>query len=144
MSTLNDVNGENIMFTKGAADVLVDRMNCTHEEKEQIKAQVSELSAQGLRILCFASKKYNVSEITTEDEYGLDFIGLIAMMDRREQSQSRLSPNVNGRYKPVTITGDHIVTASAIAKEIGSLMISQRLLKARLLTDIQTKSLSAL
>lgn len=81
MSTLNVVNGENIMFTKGATDVLVDRMTCSHETKEQIKAQVSELSAQGLRILCFASKKYNAAKITIDDEYDLDFIGLIAMMD---------------------------------------------------------------
>ena len=122
MSTLNDVNGENIMFTKGAADVLVDRMNCTHEEKEQIKAQVSELSAQGLRILCFASKKYNVSEITTEDEYGLDFIGLIAMMDPpRAESKQAVAECKTAGIKPVMITGDHIVTASAIAKEIGIL-----------------------
>ncbi len=122
MSTLNVVNGENIMFTKGATDVLVDRMTCSHETKEQIKAQVSELSAQGLRILCFASKKYNAAKITIDDEYDLDFIGLIAMMDPpRAESKQAVEECKMAGIKPVMITGDHIVTASAIAKEIGIL-----------------------
>ena len=122
MSTLNVVNGENIMYTKGAADVLIGRMNCTHEEKEQIKAQVEELSKQGLRILCFASKKYNSNEICLEDEYGLDFMGLIAMMDPpRVESAQAVAECKQAGIKPVMITGDHVVTASAIAKEIGIL-----------------------
>ena len=122
MSTLNVVNGENIMYTKGAADVLIGRMNCTHEEKEQIKAQVDELSKQGLRILCFASKKYNANELCLEDEYGLDFMGLIAMMDPpRVESAQAVAECKQAGIKPVMITGDHVVTASAIAKEIGIL-----------------------
>ena len=122
MSTLNVVNGENIMFTKGAADVLIGRMNCTHEEKEQIKAQVEELSKQGLRILCFASKKYNANELSLDDEYGLDFMGLIAMMDPpRVESAQAVAECKQAGIKPVMITGDHVVTASAIAKEIGIL-----------------------
>lgn len=122
MSTLNVVNGENIMFTKGAADVLIGRMNCTHEEKEQIKAQVEELSKQGLRILCFASKKYNANELSLDDEYALDFMGLIAMMDPpRVESAQAVAECKQAGIKPVMITGDHVVTASAIAKEIGIL-----------------------
>ena len=122
MSTLNVVNGENIMYTKGAADVLVERMNITHEQKEQIRAQVEELSSQGLRILCFACKKYNAAEITAEDEYGLEYMGLIAMMDPpRAESKQAVAECKAAGIKPVMITGDHVVTASAIAKEIGIL-----------------------
>lgn len=122
MSTLNVVNGENIMYTKGAADVLVERMTCSHQEAEQIKAQVEELSAQGLRVLCFACKKLNASEITVDDEYGLEHIGLIAMMDPpRAESKQAVEECKAAGIKPVMITGDHIVTASAIAKEIGIL-----------------------
>lgn len=122
MSTLNVVNGENIMYTKGAADVLVERMTCTHQQAEQIKAQVEELSAQGLRVLCFACKKLNASEITVDDEYGLEHIGLIAMMDPpRAESKQAVEECKAAGIKPVMITGDHIVTASAIAKEIGIL-----------------------
>ncbi|MBR1764764.1 MAG: cation-translocating P-type ATPase [Ruminococcus sp.] len=122
MSTLNIVNGENIMFTKGAADVLVDRMTCPNETKAQIRAQVEELSSQGLRILCFASKKYNATEIGIEDEYDLDYMGLIAMMDPpRVESKQAVTECKAAGIKPVMITGDHVVTASAIAKEIGIL-----------------------
>ena len=122
MSTLNVVNGENIMYTKGAVDVLVYRMNCSHTEREKIKAQAEELSKQGLRILCFAYKKYNNSEINVEDEYELNFLGLIAMMDPpRVESAQAVAECKQAGIKPVMITGDHIVTASAIAKEIGIL-----------------------
>jgi len=122
MSTLNIVNGENIMFTKGAADVLTERMNITHEQKEQIKAQVAELSSQGLRVLCFAYKKYNAAEIGLDDENGLEYMGLIAMMDPpRAESKQAVTECKAAGIKPVMITGDHVVTASAIAKEIGIL-----------------------
>ena len=122
MSTLNIVNGENVMFTKGAADVLIDRMTCSNETKAQIRAQVDELSSQGLRILCFASKKYNATEITVEDENELNYMGLIAMMDPpRVESKQAVTECKAAGIKPVMITGDHVVTASAIAKEIGIL-----------------------
>ncbi len=122
MSTLNIVNGENIMFTKGAADVLTERMNITHEQKVQIKAQVEELSSQGLRVLCFATKKLNATEIGLEDENSLDYMGLIAMMDPpRVESKQAVAECKAAGIKPVMITGDHVVTASAIAKEIGIL-----------------------
>lgn len=122
MSTLNIVNGENIMYTKGAADVLTERMNISHQQKEQIKAQVEELSSQGLRILCFACKKLNATEITVDDEQGLEYMGLIAMMDPpRAESKQAVAECKAAGIKPVMITGDHVVTASAIAKEIGIL-----------------------
>ncbi len=122
MSTLNVVNGENIMFTKGAADVLTERMNITHEQKVQIRAQVEELSSQGLRVLCFASKRFNATEIGLDDERGLDYMGLIAMMDPpRAESKQAVAECKAAGIKPVMITGDHVVTASAIAKEIGIL-----------------------
>ncbi|MBR6103108.1 MAG: cation-translocating P-type ATPase [Ruminococcus sp.] len=122
MSTLNVVNGENVMFTKGAADVLTERMNITHEQKEQIRAQVEELSSQGLRVLCFAFKKFNAAEINIEDENGLEYMGLIAMMDPpRAESKQAVEECKAAGIKPVMITGDHVVTASAIAKEIGIL-----------------------
>lgn len=122
MSTLNVVNGKHIMYTKGAADVLTERMTCSEAEKSRIKQQVEELSKQGLRILCFACKEFDGDTITTDDEYGLDHMGLIAMMDPpRKESAQAVAECKSAGIKPVMITGDHIVTASAIAKEIGIL-----------------------
>ncbi|MGN0633303.1 MAG: cation-translocating P-type ATPase [Oscillospiraceae bacterium] len=122
MSTLNVVNGRNIMYTKGAADVLVNRMNCSQTTKNQIKEQVEQLSKIGLRILCFACKEFDGKEICTDDEDNLEYMGLIAMMDPpRVESAQAVAECKSAGIKPVMITGDHIVTASAIAKEIGIL-----------------------
>lgn len=122
MSTLNIVDGKRVMFTKGATDVLCERMNITDSQKQQIMEQTEELSKQGLRLLCFACKDFDGDEICADDEYKLDYMGLIAMMDPpRKESKQAVAECRSAGIKPVMITGDHIVTASAIAKEIGIL-----------------------
>ncbi len=124
MSTLNNCHGTQKLFTKGATDVLLDRMCCSDAEKAEIAAQVETLSKQGLRVLCFATKEYpkQPDTLTLEEENNLRFLGLIAEMDppRPESAQAVTACKTAG-IKPVMITGDHIVTASAIAKEIGIL-----------------------
>lgn len=122
MSTLNVVNGQNIMYTKGAADVLIERMNITESEKNDIHHQVEHMSKKGLRILCFACKEFDGDTLTLEDENDLEYMGLIAMMDPpREESAQAVAECKSAGIKPVMITGDHLITASAIAKEIGIL-----------------------
>lgn len=122
MSTLHNIGGENIMYTKGAVDVLSDRINCSDEEKAQIAKQVEELSGNGLRVLAFAYKKFGGESLSVSDEDGFEFLGLIAMMDPpRPESKAAVHECRLAGIKPVMITGDHIVTASAIAKEIGIL-----------------------
>ena len=81
MSTLNIMDGKRVMFTKGAADVLCERMKITASQKQQIKEQVMELSKQGLRLLCFACKEFSGDRLSLSDEYDLEYMGLIAMMD---------------------------------------------------------------
>lgn len=122
MTTVHNVNGKLTMLTKGATDVLLDRMNISADVKQQIADATEKLSAQGLRLLCFAYKKIENTEIGIEDENGLEFMGLIAMMDPpREESKAAVAECIRAGIKPVMITGDHKVTAAAIAKEIGIL-----------------------
>ncbi len=122
MSTLNQTPQGKILFTKGAADVLTERMLITTEEKEKIYKQVEALSKQGLRLLCFAGKPFDGDTITLEDETDLQYMGLIAMMDPpRPESAEAVAACKAAGIKPVMITGDHVVTAAAIAKEIGIL-----------------------
>ena len=117
MSTLNQCGDVRKMYTKGATDVLLDRMLVSDAEKQEIVKQVEELSEQGLRVLCFAGDVLDVA-----DENGLNYLGLIAEMDPpREESKQAVAECKSAGIKPVMITGDHIVTASAIAKEIGIL-----------------------
>lgn len=122
MSTLNQCSTVRKMYTKGATDVLLDRMTCSAAEKQEIQHQVEELSEQGLRVLCFAAKPFAGDTIQAEDENGLTYLGLIAEMDPpRVESKQAVAECKSAGIKPVMITGDHIVTASAIAKEIGIL-----------------------
>ena len=122
MSTLNQCGTVRKMYTKGATDVLLDRMTCSAAEKQEIQHQVEELSEQGLRVLCFAAKSFAGDTIQAEDENGLTYLGLIAEMDPpRVESKQAVAECKSAGIKPVMITGDHIVTASAIAKEIGIL-----------------------
>ena len=122
MSTLNQCGDVRKMYTKGATDVLLDRMLVSDAEKQEIVKQVEELSEQGLRVLCFASKTFSGDVLDVADENGLNYLGLIAEMDPpREESKQAVAECKSAGIKPVMITGDHIVTASAIAKEIGIL-----------------------
>ncbi len=122
MSTVHDVNGKLTMITKGAVDVLLGRINLTSQEKEDITAAAEEMSAHGLRILAFAYKEISSTEISLSDENNLEFMGLVAMMDPpREESKQAVAECIGAGIKPVMITGDHKVTAAAIAEEIGIL-----------------------
>ncbi|WP_186429197.1 cation-translocating P-type ATPase [Clostridium sp. BSD9I1] len=133
MSTINTVGNKNRMITKGALDVLLSRTlkietsegikEFTEEHKRQIEEINREFSMNGLRVLAFAYKDIDeVKELSIEDENGLTFVGLIAMMDPpRVESKQAVEDCIDAGIKPVMITGDHKVTASAIAKQIGIL-----------------------
>ena len=122
MTTVHNVNGVITMLTKGACDVLVNRMKLTDEEKKQLKEVTDKLSMEGLRLLAFAYKEIESPQVGLEDENDLIFMGLIAMMDPpREESKAAVAECISAGIKPVMITGDHKVTAAAIAKEIGIL-----------------------
>ncbi len=122
MSTVHNVNGKLTMLTKGATDVLIERMNISEKIKKEITDITEQLSSQGLRLLCFAYKEIKNTEININDENDLEFMGLIAMMDPpRDESKAAVAECISAGIKPVMITGDHKVTAAAIAKEIGIL-----------------------
>ena len=138
MSTLHKIDGKNIMFTKGALDVILDRVKyimtsdgvreLTLEDKNEILDVNRSLSESGLRVLSFAYRQLEeVRELTLEDEYDYTFLGLISMIDPpREESKQAVADCITAGIKPIMITGDHKITASAIAKEIGILRDGDR------------------
>lgn len=133
MSTEHRINGNWILLSKGAMDVLLDRSThiMDHQgsrpmgswDRNKIQAQNLEFSKQGLRVLGFAYKEMNqAKQLTQEDERDYTFIGLAAMMDPpRVESRAAVTSARRAGIKPIMITGDHKVTASAIAKKIGIL-----------------------
>ena len=131
MSTVNEIDGEYVMFTKGAPDVVFSRCKYVLSNGEVIDfneeiineyRQINEdFSNQALRVLAFASKKVSSNfEPTIDDENELTLIGLMAMIDppREEVYEAVESANKSG-IKTIMITGDHKTTAMAIAKDIG-------------------------
>ena len=122
MSTVHEMAGGMLMVTKGAVDVLMDRCVISPEERAAVEAVNEEFSNAGLRVLAFACRRIDRAEVCLADEDGLDFLGLIAMMDPpREESKAAVAECIAAGIRPVMITGDHKVTASAIAREIGIL-----------------------
>lgn len=133
MSTAHEMEEGYLMIVKGAVDVLIQRMTririgdtvreFTKDDQERIMRQNLEFSRDGLRVLAFAYKETEQGvELTYEDEQELTFLGLIAMMDPpREESKDAVSECIKAGIKPIMITGDHKITASAIAKRIGIL-----------------------
>ncbi|WP_019415294.1 calcium-translocating P-type ATPase, PMCA-type [Paenisporosarcina sp. TG20] len=133
MSTVNNYEGKTYMFTKGALDVLLDRLDkietsdgvldFTDSTKQQIEQVNKDFSMNGLRVLGFAYKEIAEGQaIDFTDENDLTFIGLISMMDPpRDESADAVAACIDAGIKPVMITGDHKITASAIAKKIGIL-----------------------
>ena len=133
MSTLHQIDGKNRMIVKGAIDCLMARTEwiwtsagvreLTEKDKEIIWKQNQDFSMEGLRVLAFAYRDIPDKHIlTAEDENHLVFLGLIAMMDPpREESKAAVAECIKAGIRPVMITGDHKITAAAIAKRIGIL-----------------------
>ncbi len=133
MSTLHRIDGENRMIVKGAVDRLLGLTEqiWTHDgireitaaDKITIQQQNQSFSMEGLRVLAFTYREIPEKHtLSTDDENHLIFLGLIAMMDPpREESKAAVAECIKAGIRPVMITGDHKITAAAIAKRIGIL-----------------------
>lgn len=133
MSTFHKMKDGYTMITKGAVDVMLKRvdyiqkggkiLSVTEEDVENICRVNEQYSESGLRVLGIGYRHFPVEKnISTEDEKGLIFLGLLAMMDPpRTESAAAVSECKRAGICPVMITGDHKVTAAAIAKRIGIL-----------------------
>lgn len=131
MSTVHRMGNRNVMITKGAVDELIPRISridsssssiITNKQLEQINQANAAFSNAGLRVIAITYKEVFSSKISEKDEQGLTFVGLIAMMDPpRDESAQAVADCIEAGIKPVMITGDHKITAIAIAKQLGIL-----------------------
>lgn len=133
MSTLHKLKDGYTIITKGAVDVMLGRVKyiqkngqlceLTKQDVCQIEEANQKFSEEGLRVLGVGYKKTEGEKaLSTEDEYDLVFLGLIAMMDPpRAESAAAVADCISAGIKPIMITGDHKITAAAIARRIGIL-----------------------
>ncbi|MBO5372343.1 MAG: cation-translocating P-type ATPase [Lachnospiraceae bacterium] len=129
MSTKYRIHGTDMVLTKGAVDVLLERCQeiedssgvraITEKDKKAIQKTNQSFSESGLRVLAFARRETNEA-LTLETEQKYIFTGLIAMVDPpRPESIEAVAHAKEAGIRPIMITGDHKITATAIAKEIG-------------------------
>ncbi|MBE6710944.1 MAG: calcium-translocating P-type ATPase, PMCA-type [Ruminococcaceae bacterium] len=123
MSTINRMDGKNVVIVKGAFDMMAER--CIAGNLEKAKQMTEQMSADALRVLAVGYKVIDTipETLTSEEiESGLTFLGLVGMIDPpRPEAKAAVAVCRRAGIKPVMITGDHVVTASAIAKELGIL-----------------------
>ncbi len=123
MSTVNKIDGKNIVIVKGAFDVMAQR--CIAGDIEKARKYTEEMSENALRVLAVGCKEIDsVPENPTSADLEKDliFMGLVGMIDPpRTEAKAAVAVCRKAGIKPVMITGDHVVTASAIARELGIL-----------------------
>lgn len=121
MSTINKIDGRYVVIVKGAFDVMASR--CISGNLEAAQRITEQLSASALRVLAVAYKEIDcvpTVPIPEELESRLIFLGLVGMIDPpRPEAQKAVGVCRKAGIKPVMITGDHVVTATAIARELG-------------------------
>ena len=128
MTTVNRIDGKNIVIVKGAFDMMAVR--CVAGNLEAAKEMTEQMSENALRVLAIAYKEIDTvpANPTSEElENGLTFMGLVGMIDPpRPEAKVAVATCRRAGIKPIMITGDHVVTASAIARELGILVEGDR------------------
>lgn len=145
MTTVNRMGDRLIVITKGAFDSLAPR--CAAGDTEAARAQTEQMSADALRVLAVGYKYLDELPETVDSgtlENGLTLCGLVAMIDPpRPEARDAVAVCRRAGIKPVMITGDHVVTASAIARELGILTDSDRAITGAELDAMSEEELDA-
>ena len=123
-TTLNKIDNDVYILCKGSMDSLIEKVNLSKTEKQEVLDKVKSLSKNALRTLGFAYKKLDyipkdIKELEKE-ENNLSFAGILGMIDPpRESVKKSVLLCKNAGIRPIMITGDSIDTAAAIAKDVG-------------------------
>ena len=143
MTSVNQMEGKTVVIVKGAFDVMAAR--CVKGDLEAAREKNDEMSRQALRVLAVGYKVIPSlpEELTSEAlENGLTLLGLVGMIDPpRPEAKAAVATCRKAGIKPVMITGDHVVTASAIAKELGILGPEDRAITGAELDAMDDKAL---
>ena len=140
MTTIHKENNGYLVITKGAPDVLLNKCNVTIGEKQRIERQNEKMAKKALRVIAVAYKKIATlpkGRDLERIENSLNFVGLIGMIDPpREGVKEAVRTCKRAGIKTVMITGDHILTAKAIAKELDILGPTDKAMTGKELDNI--------
>lgn len=138
MTTINCIDGKNIVIVKGAFDIMCSR--CVAGDLDTAKALTKSMSENALRVLAIGYKEIaDIPENPSSEELenGLTFMGLVGMIDPpREEAKAAVETCRKAGIKPIMITGDHVITASAIARELGILLEGDKAITGAELDDM--------
>ena len=145
MTTVNNIGGKNVVIVKGAFDMMAPR--CVKGDIDKARQITESMSENALRVLALAYKV--IDEVPqspkSEDlEKGLTFMGLVGMIDPpRPEAKEAVKLCRRAGIKPVMITGDHVVTASAIARELGIMLPGDHAITGAQLDQMTDEELDA-
>lgn len=153
MSVAYEIRDKKYMVTKGAVDELLRRVDkietsdgihpITEEDRKLILDTNEHFSQKGLRVLAFATKPIQNPALCMEDEKKLTYLGMVAMIDPpREEAKEAVEKCLQAGIHPVMITGDHKITAMAIAEELGILREGYEALEGRELEKMSDRELA--
>ena len=145
MTTINVMEGKNVVIVKGAPDILLTR--CTSANIPQAVQANMDMSKEALRVLAVGYKEIdNVpQDLRPEDmENGLTFVGLVGMIDPpRPEVLDSIRECDGAGIRTIMITGDHVITASAIAKQLGILKDESEAIDGTRLAAMSDEDLNA-
>ncbi len=143
MTTVNVMEGKKVVIVKGAFDVMASR--CISGDIETATKMNEAMSADALRVLAIACKvvdEISANPTSEELENGLSLMGLVGMIDPpRPEAKAAVAVCRKAGIKPVMITGDHVVTASAIARELGIMEEGDRAMTGTQLDELNDAEL---
>ena len=145
MTTVNSIGGKTVVIVKGAFDMMAER--CVKGDLDAAREMTERMSADALRVLAIGYKEIDAlpDTLTSETlENGLIFMGLVGMIDPpRPEAKEAVAVCRRAGIKPVMITGDHVVTATAIAKELGIFVDGDRAITGAELDSMSDSELDA-
>lgn len=142
MTTINLIDGKLIAIIKGAFDIMASR--CSKIDIDLAEKANKEMSESALRVIAVGYKEldYMPQELTSEIENDLTFLGLIGMIDPpRPEAKKAVEVCKQAGIRPIMITGDHVITATAIAKELGIFCEGDRAITGRELDEMSDEEL---
>ena len=142
MTTVIKVDEKYVAITKGAPDKVINLSINPESEKEAALNANKEMATNALRVLALATKEFDKLPTVEELEYDMNFVGLVGMIDpARPEVKESIKVATKAGTKTVMITGDHIVTACAIAKELGILKEGDRAITSQELDELSDEYL---